>query len=80
MKEQCRETLVMAVQILDGQSVPDEQRSSIETHLHDCAPCFERLGLEREVKNLISRLKGSTHCPDHVRSRVLEIFLEEPSA
>ena len=80
MKEQCRETLAIAVQILDGQPVPDERRSSIEAHLNDCAPCFERLGLEREVKNLISRLKGSTQCPEHVRSRVLEMFPEEPSA
>lgn len=80
MKEQCRKSLEIAVQILDGQSIPAEDRLTIESHLDECAPCFERLGVEREVKNLIARLKGSEHCPDHLRTKIVAIFEEGPSA
>ncbi len=74
MKEKCRETLEIAVQILDGETVPTARKDEIEAHLHECAPCFERLGMEREVKNLISRLRGSSPCPDHLRSKVTALF------
>lgn len=78
MKEQCRKSLEIAVQILDGQEVPHEERLTIEAHLDECAPCFERLGVERDVKNLIARLRGSTQCPDHLRSKIVAIFQEGP--
>lgn len=70
MKERCRETLERAYLFLDGEVLDDHQRLEISHHLEECAPCFERYGVEREVAMLIARLRGSTRCPEELRTRV----------
>ena len=70
MKERCRETLERAYLFLDGEVLDDHQRLEISHHLEECAPCYERYGVEREVATLIARLRGSTRCPEELRTRV----------
>lgn len=76
MKEICRQTLETAYLILDGEEISDEDRGRVEEHLEACQPCFERYGIETEVKSLIGRLKGSEQCPDAVKQRI-EVLLKE---
>lgn len=70
MKERCRETLQRAYLFLDGELLSEHERIEISSHLEECAPCYERYGVEREVSMLIARLRGSTRCPDELRTRV----------
>lgn len=70
MKEECRLALAKAYLFLDGEVLSPEERRSIQVHLEECAPCYERVGLEREISNLIARLKGSDRCPDELRTRI----------
>jgi mycothiol system anti-sigma-R factor len=74
MKEQCRRTLERAILLIDGEEVTHEERVEIETHLRDCQPCFERHGLDIEIKTLIVRLRGTTPCPDHLKTKVSQIL------
>jgi mycothiol system anti-sigma-R factor len=76
MKEKCRHTLEQAYLFLDGEVLSVEERREIEVHLDDCRPCFERVGLEREVTMIIHRLRGSDRCPDELRTRITEIIRE----
>jgi len=76
VKETCRETLERAYLILDGEQISIEERSVIETHLHDCGPCYERYGIEIEVKRIISRLRGCTSCPDDLKQKIADLLEE----
>lgn len=75
MKERCREVLARAYLYIDGE-LPEAERLQMEAHLQDCAPCYERLGLEEEVARLIARLRGNCRCPDSLRTRILALLLE----
>lgn len=77
MKEKCRQTLEQAYLILDGEDVDEAERRHIQQHLEACAPCFERYGLEQEVKGLIARLHGCTTCPDGLRMRITALLESE---
>ncbi len=70
MKDICKRTLERAYLILDGEEIADSERTQIETHLEDCGPCYERYGIETEVKRVIGRLQGSVECPDRVKDRI----------
>lgn len=70
MKDICRKTLEKAYLILDGEQIGDSERTQIQSHLEDCGPCFERYGIESEVKRVIGRLRGSVECPDRVKERI----------
>jgi mycothiol system anti-sigma-R factor len=70
MKERCRQTLERAYMYLDDEGLGAVERHAIEVHLEECRPCFERVGLEREVTLLVARLRGSSKCPEGLRSRI----------
>ncbi|MGH2819001.1 MAG: mycothiol system anti-sigma-R factor [Actinomycetota bacterium] len=74
MKQHCRETLARAYLFLDGELLSQEERVEIQEHLEECAPCYERLGIEKEVTMLVARLRGSERCPDRLRSRITSLF------
>ena len=74
MKETCKQTLQRAYLILDGEEISAEERVQIETHLHECSPCYERYGVEVEVKRLIYRLRGSCTCPDQLRAKITSLL------
>jgi mycothiol system anti-sigma-R factor len=76
MKEYCREILEAAYLYIDGEGLTEAQRLTIEEHLMECAPCFDRVGVEREVVTIIARLRGSTRCPDHVKHRIANLLDE----
>ena len=76
MKEYCRETLELAFQYIDGEELSDNKRNEIQHHLEECAPCFERFGVEREVTYLLHRLRGRCQCPDELRAKIT-VLLEE---
>ncbi len=70
MKEICRETLQRAYLLIDGEPIAEEESRSIRTHLEECGPCYERYGLEVEVKALISRLRGSHPCLEALKHKI----------
>jgi mycothiol system anti-sigma-R factor len=76
MKETCRETLQRAYLLIDGEPVAEEETLSIRAHLEECGPCYERYGLEVEVKALISRLRGSHPCPEALKHRIAGLIEE----
>jgi mycothiol system anti-sigma-R factor len=75
MKEVCRETLQRVYLYLDGEILSVEERKEIEIHLEECAPCLERYGLDKEITQLLHRLRSNCQCPDGLRSRISN-FLE----
>ena len=74
MKEVCKKTLERAYLILDGETISVEERTQIETHLEECSPCYERYGVEIEVKRVIHRLRGSCTCPDELRAKITALL------
>jgi mycothiol system anti-sigma-R factor len=78
MKEHCKETLQRAYLILDGEDISHQERVEIETHLHECGPCYERYGIEIEVKRVITRIRGcsSSTCPDTLKQRITQLLDE----
>lgn len=75
MKQKCLEVMERAYLFLDGEGLTIEERVEIETHLADCGPCLERVGVERETIALItSRLRGSAHCPDRLKERIATLL------
>ena len=70
MKDECKQAIAKAYLFLDGEVLTEAERNKIELHLEDCAPCYERVGLDQEVTNLLSRLKGATPCPNELRARI----------
>jgi mycothiol system anti-sigma-R factor len=76
MKDICRQTLQRAYLILDGEPIAEEERTRIEEHLEDCQPCYQRYGIEIEMKRVISRLRGSETCPKALKHRIFN-FMEE---
>ena len=76
MKEHCRKTLHKAYLYLDGEILSETERTEIRVHLEECAPCYERYGVDEQVKLLVARLKGGCRCPDELRSKVARMFEE----
>ncbi len=74
MKEICRETLERAYLLIDGEPVSEAERAQIESHLHACEPCYERYGIEAEVKRIITRLRGQQPCPEALRSKITSLL------
>jgi mycothiol system anti-sigma-R factor len=74
MKEHCRKTLQQAYLFLDGEILTEEERVEIRVHLEDCAPCYERYGVEEQVKALLARLRGGCRCPDELRTKLTRMF------
>jgi mycothiol system anti-sigma-R factor len=77
MKERCRETLERVYLFLDGEVLSETERYEIKVHLEECPPCYEQYGVEREIQQkIISRLRGTTPCPDHLKSRIANLLEE----
>ena len=73
MKEYCQETLSRAYLLLDGEG-SREEREEIRVHLEECSPCYERYGIEADVKKLIARLQGCTPCPESLRTKISDML------
>jgi mycothiol system anti-sigma-R factor len=76
MKEHCRRILHSAYLYLDGEVLSEAERHEIKVHLDDCAPCYERYGIEEQVKELLARLRGGSPCPAELRDRVTRMIDE----
>jgi len=70
MKEICKQVLEQAYLFIDGEVLTYSERLEISTHLEECAPCLERFGLEEDVHLLVTRLRGTTLCPEALRQRI----------
>lgn len=70
MKEICRQTLERAYLILDGEKLAEPERTQIEAHLQECEPCWERWGVQKEMKRVVGRLRGCEACPDDLKNRI----------
>ncbi|HWC15083.1 MAG TPA: zf-HC2 domain-containing protein [Actinomycetota bacterium] len=79
MSERCKEIFENAYQraymLLDGEGLSEAERIEIETHLEECGPCLERVGVEREVISVvITRLRGATPCPEALKQRIFSLL------
>jgi mycothiol system anti-sigma-R factor len=74
MKDECKQAIAKAYLYLDGEGLTADERTKLESHLHECAPCFERVGLDREVAHLLSRLKGCNPCPSELKERITSLL------
>jgi len=74
MNEICRETLERAYLLIDGEPVTEAERAQIQSHLEACEPCYQRYGIEAEVKRLIMRLRGCQPCPDGLRTKITTLL------
>jgi mycothiol system anti-sigma-R factor len=74
MNELCRETLEKAYLILDGEAISSDERRKVEDHLKACEPCYERHGLDGEVKKLIARMHGAAPCPDSLKTKIAALL------
>ncbi len=70
----CREALEQVYLYLDGEVLSEGERQTLEVHLKECIPCFERAGLEQEVTALVQRLRGSDPCPDGLKSKIVTLL------
>jgi mycothiol system anti-sigma-R factor len=70
VKEHCRETLQRAYLFLDKEALGEAERREIQMHLEECRPCFERVGLEREITMIVARLKNAHPCPRELKARI----------
>jgi mycothiol system anti-sigma-R factor len=76
MKEYCRKTLQQAYLFLDGEILSESERTEIRVHLEECAPCYERYGVDEHVKALLARLQGNCRCPDDLRTKLHRLIDE----
>ena len=74
MKDECRQAIAQAYLFIDGEVLTVEERFVVRQHLQDCAPCFERVGLDAEVTHLIARLKGTERCPGKLKERIQSLL------
>ena len=76
MKERCKEVLQRAYLFLDGEVLSEEERTQIQVHLDECAPCLEHYGLEREFVFVTARLRGKTECPQKLKAKIQNLLEE----
>ena len=74
MKHECEEALERAFLYLDGEVLSVHERAEIRVHLEECRPCYERVGLEREVTTVVARLRGSHECPQQLKARITTLI------
>ncbi|MEA2497600.1 MAG: hypothetical protein QOH26_5 [Actinomycetota bacterium] len=74
MKDECRQAIAQAYLFIDGEVLTVEERVVIEQHLQDCAPCYERVGLDAEITHLLTRLKGAHPCPGELKERIKNLL------
>lgn len=74
MKEVCRQTLQKVYLYMDGEILSVEERHEIRIHLEECAPCFERYGVDEQVKALVARWKGGCRCPEGLRTKLTQLL------
>ncbi|MBO8186939.1 mycothiol system anti-sigma-R factor [Streptomyces spirodelae] len=66
----CSEVLDHLYEYLD-QEMPDGDCAKFKEHFDECSPCFEKYGLEREVKKLVKRCCGHDDVPSDLRAKVM---------
>ena len=59
---------------LDGELLSVSERLEIQGHLEECAPCLERVGLEKEFHTLLARVKDRDVCPERLRHKIMELL------
>ena len=74
MKPHCKETLARAYLFLDGEILSEHERHEIALHLEECAPCLERVGLDREVTYAVARLRHHSRCPEDLKLRITSLL------
>jgi mycothiol system anti-sigma-R factor len=74
VKDDCREILEQTYLFLDGELLSVSERVEIEGHLEACRPCLERYGLEKELHNLLARVRNREVCPEALRRRILGLL------
>ncbi|NLU67235.1 mycothiol system anti-sigma-R factor [Streptomyces sp. HNM0574] len=66
----CSEVLDHLYEYLDKE-MPDQDSEKFKEHFDECSPCFEKYGLEQEVKKLVKRCCGHDDVPADLRSKVM---------
>ena len=64
----CGETIERLYHYLDGE-LTQERRDQIQRHLEECAPCFQAVGFERELRIVIAR-RCTDRVPEDLKERI----------
>jgi len=71
----CGEIIEALYQYLDGE-LTVEKRVIIQRHLEACPPCFQAVGFERELREVIAT-RCRDRVPDDLRERIKKAISEE---
>ena len=71
----CDEVLADVYSYLDDET-DAATREKMKAHLHDCAPCLRKFGLEQDIKSLIARCCGGDRAPTELRQRIRVRLIE----
>ncbi|WP_026917188.1 mycothiol system anti-sigma-R factor [Gordonia shandongensis] len=64
-------TAVLAdIWLLLDNECDDGARQRLEGHVNGCPSCLEHYGIQRQLKELISRKCGGEHAPEGLRDRL----------
>jgi mycothiol system anti-sigma-R factor len=66
----CDDILNELYRFLDGE-IDAGERSVIESHLRDCAPCLEAFDFETELRRVIAS-RCAERMPDDLKARILD--------
>ncbi|MET7638377.1 mycothiol system anti-sigma-R factor [Streptomyces sp. NPDC005438] len=66
----CSEVLDHLYEYLDRE-LAEGDCVKYEEHFDECSPCFEKYGLEQEVKKLVKRCCGQDEVPGDLRAKVM---------
>lgn len=66
----CAEVLDHLYEYLDRE-MPEGDCEKFKEHFDECNPCFEKYGIEREVKKLVKRCCGHDDVPSDLREKVM---------
>jgi anti-sigma factor RsiW len=66
----CGEAQELITAVVDGE-LPEPERASLETHLHDCADCRTALKAERALKQAIRGTGAQLRAPAALHARIL---------
>ena len=66
----CDDVLNQLYRFLDGE-MDAKDKSGIEAHLRDCAPCLEAFDFEAELRRVIAS-RCAEQMPDDLKNRILD--------
>lgn len=72
----CMEAMARVHEFLDGE-LEEISHEEVAQHFAVCQKCYPHLRLEERFREALKRSQKEEACPEHVRSKVLELLATE---